>query len=187
MKLEDELRIMKEYAQMMLDRGDYRGLMEHLKPFAKKHPPSNSKHFSPAMRFLEKVKKSDNDCWIWLGGKKENGYGTFQYKGKLIGAHRAAYLMWKGEIPSGYYVCHTCDNPSCVNYNHLWVGTNSENIQDAKRKGRLSTRKGYESDEGITRKKLQARIRRRRYNAKKYGYDYSTEKEDIARLHSLKA
>lgn len=94
-------------------------------------------------RFWCKVdKKSDDECWNWIAGKSAYGYGQFSIKNKIYGAHRISYIIHNGEIPEddpyhGYCICHKCDNPSCVNPAHLFIGTTKENIQDMVNKGRL--------------------------------------------------
>lgn len=87
-----------------------------------------------AERFWEKVKKTDG-CWLWIGGKFKYGYGAFGGR-KHDRAHRVSYEMAYGPIPHGLFVCHHCDNPACVRPDHLFVGTNNDNIQDSVRKGR---------------------------------------------------
>lgn len=83
--------------------------------------------------FWEKVeKKSDDECWEWLASIQEDGYGSF--KGKL--AHRVSWELTNGNIPLGILVCHKCDNCSCVNPNHLFLGTQLDNMQDMVSKGR---------------------------------------------------
>ncbi len=90
---------------------------------------------SIASRFLKKVSKS-NDCWNWKAGKNPAGYGRFNVSGKNELAHRVSYKIHIGKIPAGLYVLHSCDNPSCVNPEHLWIGSGSDNIRDMDKKGR---------------------------------------------------
>ena len=87
-------------------------------------------------RFLSKIEKTAG-CWLWRGGCSGNGYGSF-WAGKNVPAHRFAYEMFRGPIPSRMWVCHTCDTPLCVNPEHFFLGTSSDNLLDASRKGRLN-------------------------------------------------
>jgi len=86
-------------------------------------------------RFFQKVDKTDS-CWIWKGALSSKGYGSFSFNRKTTLAHRYSFLIHKGPIPDGAVICHTCDIPSCVNPEHLWAGTNSENTRDMFNKGR---------------------------------------------------
>lgn len=91
--------------------------------------------------FREKYKINEQTgCWEWTAGKNSDGYGNFNYNKKTIRAHRASYLMHKGEIPKGIMVCHHCDNPPCVNPEHLFLGTAKDNDQDSRTKGRQPTK-----------------------------------------------
>ena len=89
-------------------------------------------------RFVVKIKKGDNkdDCWIWLGSKTVQGYGRISIAGKLVATHRIAYEMFKGKIPDGLQIRHSCDNPPCCNPAHLLLGTNFDNVQDKIQRGR---------------------------------------------------
>ena len=86
-------------------------------------------------RFFEKVEIT-NSCWIWIAGKNLDGYGRMRINNKKYSAHRVSYTLHKGEIPNGLYICHTCDNPSCVNPEHLWAGTAQDNCLDKAKKKR---------------------------------------------------
>lgn len=86
-------------------------------------------------RFWSKVDKS-GDCWIWRAGKHRDGYGLTHVSRKTILAHRLVWQMTNGEIEKGLCVLHKCDNPPCVNPDHLFLGTHTDNMRDAVNKGR---------------------------------------------------
>ena len=89
-------------------------------------------------RFWSKVWKGDG-CWSWCAGKYPEGYGSFWFKGKSVGAHRFSWMLHNNsDIPKGLFVCHSCDNKWCVRPNHLFLGTILENNQDSTRKNRRS-------------------------------------------------
>lgn len=99
-------------------------------------------------RFEAKVEKTDG-CWRWLGAKHGKGYGHFKMPtgkgdGRIEKAHRTAYNLYVGEIPDGLMVLHRCDNPSCVNPDHLFLGTNDDNMKDMVAKGRGNGPRGEE-------------------------------------------
>ena len=87
-------------------------------------------------------------CWNWTGSFRKDGYGKLIVGSKLDGtrrtvtASRASYETFVGPIPTGMVVCHKCDNPRCVNPEHLFVGTWKDNYDDMVRKGRQKTAKG---------------------------------------------
>lgn len=91
---------------------------------------------SDICRFMSFVDKVDG-CWLWQGCKGRRGYGIFAYKGRsTFVASRASYELFKGPIEVGKFVCHLCDIPSCVNPDHLWIGSHVENMLDMVDKGR---------------------------------------------------
>jgi len=112
----------------------YKRLKSHGTPEAGKwtHAPVEE-------RFWRYVNKTDG-CWLWTGGSvNQKGYGQIGGGGKgakHILAHRLSYEIHKGPIPDGLLIMHSCDNPSCVNPEHLSVGTQSQNILEAFAKGR---------------------------------------------------
>lgn len=97
-------------------------------------------------RFLAKVHKQEEypGCWVWMGAKNRKGYGQFRYRGTLYIAPRWVVKFYKGQSITGKQVCHKCDNPSCVNPEHLFIGDNSINQKDSVAKGRhWNTRKTH--------------------------------------------
>lgn len=93
-------------------------------------------------RFMSKVAVNEGSgCWEWTGAKKKTGYGFF-FNGTQGYAHRFSFTYFIGEIVKGNFVCHKCDNPSCVNPYHLFQGTQEDNMQDSLRKGRFRNQDG---------------------------------------------
>ena len=86
-------------------------------------------------RFFQKVAKSDG-CWIWTGTRDNKGYGCMRIQYRWHKAHRLSYAWFVGLIPDGLLVCHKCDNPPCVNPDHFFIGTNQDNMDDMRAKGR---------------------------------------------------
>ena len=94
-------------------------------------------------RFLGKVNKNGpNGCWIWTGACNSEGYGNIGVENRTEKAHRVSWELYNGKIPKGLCICHKCDNPKCVNPEHLFLGTNQDNTDDMIQKGREANREG---------------------------------------------
>jgi hypothetical protein len=97
-------------------------------------------------RFWMKVQKS-NGCWEWTAYRDPDGYGRFGWARKRrsenILAHRVSWELHYGPIPEGLWICHHCDNPSCVRPDHLFLGDRSMNMKDCAAKGRLAVHKVF--------------------------------------------
>ncbi|WP_366001547.1 HNH endonuclease signature motif containing protein [Sphingomonas sp.] len=106
--------------------------------------PGRHKPEKVATRFWAKVDRRPGQgprgtCWNWSAAVGSRGYGNFGWKaGRSVNAHKAAYLLTKGDVPDGMVVMHSCDNRRCCNPAHLSVGTYSDNTQDGIRKGRIA-------------------------------------------------
>jgi hypothetical protein len=79
---------------------------------------------------------TESGCWIWTEGCDKDGYGKVQIQKKSLRAHRCAWMLFRGDLPDDLCVLHRCDVPSCVNPDHLFLGTNQDNTADRVRKGR---------------------------------------------------
>jgi hypothetical protein len=87
-------------------------------------------------KLLNKTSIRDDGCWMFLGAWNSDGYGNIRVQGKLWATHRLSYELFVGPIPNGISVLHHCDNPWCINPEHLFLGTQLDNVRDMIAKGR---------------------------------------------------
>lgn len=97
-------------------------------------------------RFWANVQIAEGDaCWLWRAGKNGVGYGRMRFNGRGDRAHRVSYQLTFGVIPEGLFVLHKCDTPACVRPDHLFLGTQAQNLGDMVTKGRHGTLRKPES------------------------------------------
>jgi hypothetical protein len=95
--------------------------------------------------FARWLTKTD-DCWLWIGAIGADGYGRFNYEGRQYRAHRLALELAGTKLGDGLFACHHCDNPKCVRPDHLFAGTNQDNMRDMVRKWRHARQKAKPDD-----------------------------------------
>jgi hypothetical protein len=115
-----------------------------------------------------------NDCWEWNGARSADGYGQKRIARTLYFTHRLAYEWANGRISNGLHVLHRCDNPPCCNPDHLYAGTNKDNIADSVRKGRR--KRSYRPVPGLRAKRRPWSEERRKRQSK-----YSDGLKDLIR------
>lgn len=90
-------------------------------------------------RFAARLSSTKSGCVKWSGACGERGHGMIRIRGKVVGAHRVSWMIANGDIPDGLFVLHRCDNPPCVKPSHLFLGTQADNMEDMRAKGRDRT------------------------------------------------
>lgn len=106
---------------------------------------SKFNHHTPLYERLFANTERVGDCIVWKGDAHRNGYGYINSRGRRFTTHRVSWALHFGPIPAGLFVCHTCDNPPCINPDHLWLGTTSENTADMVAKGRSNPWPGLDA------------------------------------------
>lgn len=136
-----------------------------------------------ALKFWSKVDRT-GDCWTWSGYRDKDGYGVFTFGQKFRKrAHVFAMILTVGEIPSGMFVCHRCDNPPCCNPAHLFIGTPKDNVADMYAKGRAVVGNRILTPEQVVeiRSKHKPFIYTQKMLAAEYGVSLSAIEKIIAR------
>jgi hypothetical protein len=138
-------------------------------------------------RFWSRVQKAGSSCWLWTGTLNGSGYGVLGAGGrggKLLRAHRVAWEFHKGPIPDGLHCLHRCDNPRCVNVDHLFLGTNQDNIADRVRKGRSKAPifRGEDHAQAKLSNDVIRRIREDGRIQRVIAADYGLRQSDISRI-----
>ena len=139
-------------------------------------------------RLISHIMKNEySGCWEWQGSKR-GGYGRMIVGSRKDGtrrnesAHRVSYMVYHGEIPRGMEVCHICDNRSCVNPDHLFIGTHQENMDDRERKGRNKPQKGEKNGRAKLNKDDVLAIKNKRacgFSFQKIADEYGVHKKTI--------
>lgn len=128
--------------------------------------------------FWSKVSiKSENECWEWLMSKDKCGYGRLMFNSIREKAHRISWKLINGEIPDGLYVCHKCDNPSCVNPKHLFLGTQKDNMVDMRKKNRQPSVLGEKNPKAKLTEEIVLEIR--------LLYQFGIRQYEIAKMYKI--
>lgn len=129
----------------------------------------------------------DNDgCVRWLGSTKSGGYGRMRFEGKIMLAHRVSYILKNGDIDETLHVLHKCDHPYCVNPDHLFLGTNSDNVADKMSKNRQSKMPGIKHPNAKLTEQQVLTIRDDKRSSRKIAIDYDLCRSTISYIKKRK-
>lgn len=134
--------------------------------------------------FNKSVDKSNLEgCWIWNGYKMKSGHGQYSFNGDNVYTHRFAYLIANPEFDQTLHICHKCDNPSCVNPSHMFLGTQSDNSKDMVSKKRYAVGQavgGHLSDEDVI--EIRRMYKTGLYTQKTIGKKFNTHPGQISKI-----
>lgn len=158
----------------------------YLRHWSGKNPELDPRPEIPAeTRFKTKYTVNDCGCWIWNSRSNKFRSCSFWFKKERMTAYRASYIMHKGEIPDGYVVRHRCDDPACVNPDHLELGTQKDNCADKVLRNRCNAKAGSaHSNTSLTEQdvlEIRASSESRKTLALRYGIHYMTVTDIIVR------
>jgi len=117
-------------------RSSYGGKMVHKENYDKWSLETKEETMLEIKKRLDRHVVKSSGCWKWTSWKSKQRYGRISFRGQQLIASRASWMAYRGEIPKGMNVCHTCDNPECTNPEHLFLGTHTDNQRDKIKKGR---------------------------------------------------
>lgn len=133
------------------------------------------------------IPEPNSGCWLWIGATAPTNsglaYGNFYLPGVTSKAHRASWLIYRGPIPDGMNVLHRCDLPLCVNPNHLFLGSQRDNIIDCVRKRRTNPRRGAENHKSKLTTEQAAEIRASSHGTRRLSKRYGVARSTI---HAIK-
>jgi HNH endonuclease len=137
-------------------------------------------------KIFNRCRLSDTGCWIWTGSFGAGGYGVFSLRNLDQRAHRASYMIFKGPIPKGLHILHSCDTPACVNPTHLRAGTVKENMVEREARGRRDVRGEQIGTSKLTREQV-VEIKKSDIGLKALSEKYGVEAQSIWRIRTGKS
>jgi len=139
-------------------------------------------------RFYEKVMPEPmSGCWLWMACTNNQGYGRFKIDGKMQMAHRSSYKIHVGPIPDELCILHKCDTPGCVNPEHLFPGTNADNVRDRENKGRGNSLCGEDQGNAKLTKNDVRDIRTKRMNQREFAEIYGISRQNVSAIQLNKS